>query len=75
MKFTPTFEVKMRVVDREKYIAYLDGYGYVIHIPAKKHYQLRLHTGICSVLIGWGLAEIIFRQVLTFFPDWVTIEL
>lgn len=47
----------MKVIDREKDIAYLDDYSYVIHTPTKKHYELRLHKGVNSLLIGWGTLE------------------
>lgn len=47
----------MKVIDKEKNIAYIDSYSYVIHVPAKKHYELRLHKETHSLLIGWGTLE------------------
>jgi hypothetical protein len=52
----------MRVVDREKDIAYLDDYSYVVYVSTKKQYELRLHDGSSSTLIGWGSLE---RCILT----------
>lgn len=52
----------MKVVDREKNIAYLDDYSYVIYVSTKKQYELRLHNGVSSTLIGWGSLD---RCILT----------
>lgn len=42
---------------KEKDICYQDEYSYVVHVPSKKQYELRLGKSTNSVLIGWGTLE------------------